>query len=107
MYLSPSPLARSSGSELNPPRTMVAPPAAAITPLDHRGWVIIATVLGVVLGLLALGVRLFIRIAISPPFGMDDRALWVATVRRLPSNYVAVNTWRTPVTSRRANLRVI
>jgi hypothetical protein len=59
---------------------MVSPPAATISPLDHRGWVAIATVLGVVLSLFALGVRLFIRTAISPPFGMDDWALCTATV---------------------------
>ncbi|KAF2119131.1 hypothetical protein BDV96DRAFT_643282 [Lophiotrema nucula] len=57
----------------------VAPPAAAITPLNHEGLIVVANALGLVLALLAIVVRVYIRKRISPPSKKDDAAAWIAT----------------------------
>jgi len=61
--------------------TTVSAPLAVITPTDHSGLVIIAGIFGLFLVLIFMIVRVFARLYISPPFGRDDYALFVATVR--------------------------
>ncbi|ORX97501.1 hypothetical protein BCR34DRAFT_577872 [Clohesyomyces aquaticus] len=59
--------------------TNISPPAAAVNPLDHSGWIVISNALGLVFTLLSLGMRLYIRKRISPPSKRDDFVVWVAT----------------------------
>ncbi len=57
-----------------------APPFAVVTPTDHSAWIIIATAFGLSCVLLFSFIRLFIRLTIAPPFGLDDAFLGSATV---------------------------
>ncbi|KAF2729356.1 hypothetical protein EJ04DRAFT_516021 [Polyplosphaeria fusca] len=60
-------------------RANISPPAAGNTPFDHSGWIVIANALGMILALIALAVRMYIRKSISPPCKSDDVFAWVAT----------------------------
>lgn len=56
-------------------------PLAAIDAKHHGAWVVIATALGLVLGLVGILIRLYVRVVITPPFSRDDYVHVVATVR--------------------------
>lgn len=56
------------------------PPFAVITDDDHRGWIIIATSLGLACASLFAGIRVFVRCTFSEGFGVDDASLGAATV---------------------------
>ncbi|KAM3421996.1 hypothetical protein BST61_g2373 [Cercospora zeina] len=59
-------------------------PAVAILDDDHRGsWIYITNGFGLVVVLIALGIRTWIRIKVSPPFRYDDMTLAGATVLSL------------------------
>lgn len=51
---------------------------------QHGSWVVIATALGLVLGVVCLLIRIYVRVVITPPFSKDDYVHGVATVRLLP-----------------------
>ena len=73
-----------------------SPPFAIITDTDHSGWVIIATAFGLSCVLICALIRVFVRIAISPPFGHDDTVLAAATVRlTTPKPIVCVRAYAT------------
>ena len=55
-------------------------PVEAITATQHGAWVVIATALGLVLGLTCVFIRVYVRVVITPPFGRDDYMHIVATV---------------------------
>jgi hypothetical protein len=61
-------------------------PTAVISPYDHSGWVTITAALGLCVVLIFFAIRVYIRTAISPKFGLDDIVLSVATVRELSQN---------------------
>lgn len=56
------------------------PPFCQIAPNDHGGWVAVVTGVGLCCTLVALMIRAFVRVVISPPFGRDDTAILLATV---------------------------
>lgn len=57
---------------------------------DHRGGVIIiVAACALVLSLVAILIRVYVRLLLSPPFGLDDHVLVVATVGdRKPLNSI-------------------
>jgi hypothetical protein len=59
------------------------PPFCQVTPNDHGAWVAVATGVGLCCALVALMIRAFVRVVISPPFGHDDTAILLATVSSL------------------------
>ena len=55
-------------------------PALAKSDADHHGsWVIICNAFGLTVGLICLGIRIYIRTQVSPPFARDDWGLTAAT----------------------------
>lgn len=59
------------------------PPFCQITPNDHGGWIAVITGVGICCTLVALMIRAFVRVVISPPFGRDDTVILLATVSKL------------------------
>lgn len=57
-----------------------SPPSTVVTDSDHGGWLTITNGVMLCNVLLFLGVRLYIRFAISPPFRRDDTTFCLATV---------------------------
>lgn len=57
-----------------------SPPFAVVTPTDHEAWILIATALGLACSLLFCAIRIFVRLAISPNFGLDDYSLYLGTI---------------------------
>lgn len=55
-------------------------PVEVISSTDHGAWIVIATALGLTLGLVALLIRFYVRVIISPPFSRDDYIHCAATV---------------------------
>lgn len=56
------------------------PPLLIVDDTHHGAWVAIAAAFGLTLTLVCLLIRLYVRIAVSPPFGIDDLVLLFATV---------------------------
>lgn len=54
-------------------------PATVITNSDHSGWITITSGLVLCHVLLFLGIRVYIRVSVSPPFRWDDTVLCLAT----------------------------
>jgi hypothetical protein len=59
-----------------------SPPFQVVDDLHHGAWVIIVVALGLVLSLVSFLIRLYVRLALHPPFGKDDYVLLGATVYR-------------------------
>ncbi|KAL4803706.1 hypothetical protein BDV18DRAFT_38301 [Aspergillus unguis] len=57
-----------------------APPFQVVDDAHHGAWVIIVVALGLVLSLVSFSIRLYVRIALHPPFGKDDYILLGATI---------------------------
>ncbi|KAL5343675.1 hypothetical protein BJX70DRAFT_393734 [Aspergillus crustosus] len=57
-----------------------SPPFQVVDDLHHGAWVIIVVALGLVLSLVSFLIRLYVRLALNPPFGKDDYVLLGATV---------------------------
>jgi hypothetical protein len=57
-----------------------AAPLAAVSDTDHGGWILVATAMGIVLMLLCLGIRVYVRTDAGGPWGVDDTVLGLATV---------------------------
>ncbi|KAK3169736.1 hypothetical protein OEA41_009120 [Lepraria neglecta] len=60
----------------------VSAPLGAITPTNHSGLIHITNAFGLILVLISMIIRVFVRLFIAPPFDRDDIALGVATVDR-------------------------
>ncbi|KAJ6437098.1 restless-like transposase [Purpureocillium lavendulum] len=52
----------------------------AVTPQDHGAFIVVAAIVGVIWTALVYGIRLYIRLNINGPFGLDDAAASFATV---------------------------
>lgn len=59
----------------------IIPNHMAAGPDDRRAYIVIVAVVGLVWSLLVLCIRVFIRLRLSGPFGADDAAASLATVR--------------------------
>ncbi|KAL4988634.1 hypothetical protein BDW68DRAFT_187109 [Aspergillus falconensis] len=57
-----------------------SPPFQVVDDLHHGAWIIIVTALGLVLSLVSFLIRLYVRLALHPPFGKDDYVLLGATI---------------------------
>lgn len=57
-----------------------SPPFQVVDDLHHGAWIIITAALGLVVSLVCLLIRLYVRLALSPPFAYDDYVLLGATV---------------------------
>ncbi|KAL4932668.1 uncharacterized protein BDV17DRAFT_169745 [Aspergillus undulatus] len=57
-----------------------SPPFQVVDELHHGAWVIITVALGLVLFLVSFLIRLYVRLALHPPFGKDDYVLLGATI---------------------------
>ncbi|KAL4869110.1 hypothetical protein BDV12DRAFT_196732 [Aspergillus spectabilis] len=57
-----------------------SPPFQVVDDLHHGAWIIIVVALGLVLSLVSFLIRLYVRLALNPPFGKDDYVLLGATV---------------------------
>lgn len=57
-----------------------SPPFQVVDDLHHGAWLIIVAALGLVLSLVSFLIRLYVRVALHPPFGKDDYVLLGATV---------------------------
>ncbi|KAH8428383.1 uncharacterized protein LDX57_006081 [Aspergillus melleus] len=57
-----------------------SPPFEVVDDLHHGAWVIIATALGLVIALVSFLIRVYVRVALNPPFAVDDGVLLGATV---------------------------
>lgn len=51
-----------------------------VSPDDHRAYVVIACILGLIWSALVILIRIFIRLQLTGPFGTDDAAACLATV---------------------------
>ena len=58
----------------------VSAPLGAITPTNHSGLIHITNAFGLIVVLISMIIRVFVRLFIAPPFDRDDVALGVATV---------------------------
>lgn len=58
----------------------VLPPAIAVSDTQHGAWITVAAALGLAVTFICLGMRIYVRVAIAPPFGLDDIALSVGFV---------------------------
>lgn len=58
------------------------PPLLIVDDTHHGAWVAIAAGYGLTLTLVCLLIRVYVRVLISPPFGIDDLVLLGATVSR-------------------------
>ncbi|KAL4788297.1 hypothetical protein BJX76DRAFT_353325 [Aspergillus varians] len=57
-----------------------SPPFQVVDDLHHGAWVIITVALGLVLSIVSLLIRLYVRLALNPPLGKDDYVLLGATI---------------------------
>ncbi|RDW81019.1 uncharacterized protein DSM5745_04576 [Aspergillus mulundensis] len=57
-----------------------SPPFQVVDDLHHGAWIIIVAALGLVLSLVSFSIRLYVRLALHPPFGKDDYVLLGATI---------------------------
>ncbi|KAL4909142.1 hypothetical protein BDW74DRAFT_146062 [Aspergillus multicolor] len=57
-----------------------SPPFQVVDDLHHGAWIIIVAALGLVLSLVSFLIRLYVRLALHPPFGKDDYVLLGATL---------------------------
>ncbi|OOF90120.1 hypothetical protein ASPCADRAFT_519430 [Aspergillus carbonarius ITEM 5010] len=57
-----------------------SPPFQVVDDLHHGAWIIITGALGLVLSLVSFFIRLYVRLALHPPFAYDDYLLLGATV---------------------------
>ncbi|KAF2724726.1 hypothetical protein K431DRAFT_300604 [Polychaeton citri CBS 116435] len=55
-------------------------PLAVVDANDHGAWVIICNAFGLCIILICLGIRVYIRTKVSPPFGYDDHLLTISTI---------------------------
>lgn len=58
------------------------PPLLIVDSNHHGAWVAISAAIGLTITFFCLLIRLYVRLAISPPFGKDDVTLVVASVSR-------------------------
>ncbi|KXL42396.1 hypothetical protein M433DRAFT_358504 [Acidomyces richmondensis BFW] len=54
-------------------------PLAVVNANNHGGWIVICNAFGLVVGLICLAIRVYIRTKVSPPFALDDWILAAAT----------------------------
>lgn len=59
-------------------------PVQVVDENHHGAWIIIATALGLVLGLMCVLIRVYVRVVITPPFSKDDYLHFASTVQTLP-----------------------
>ena len=57
-----------------------SPPFQVVDGSHHGAWIIITGALGLVVSLVSLLIRLYVRLVLSPPFAYDDFVLLGATV---------------------------
>jgi hypothetical protein len=57
-----------------------SPPFQVVDDLHHGAWIIITAAFGLVVSLVCLLIRAYVRLALSPPFAYDDYVLLGATV---------------------------
>ncbi|OJZ87653.1 hypothetical protein ASPFODRAFT_45364 [Aspergillus luchuensis CBS 106.47] len=57
-----------------------SPPFQVVDDLHHGAWIIITGALGLVVSLVSFFIRLYVRIALHPPFAFDDYLLLGATI---------------------------
>lgn len=57
-----------------------SPPFQVVDDLHHGAWIIITAALGLVVSLVCLFIRVYVRLALCPPFASDDYVLLGATV---------------------------
>ncbi|GLA55373.1 hypothetical protein AnigIFM63604_002021 [Aspergillus niger] len=57
-----------------------SPPFQVVDDLHHGAWIIITGALGLVVSLVSFFIRLYVRIALHPPFAYDDYLLLGATI---------------------------
>ncbi|KAL2870821.1 uncharacterized protein BJX67DRAFT_378144 [Aspergillus lucknowensis] len=57
-----------------------SPPFQVVDELHHGAWVIIAVALGLVVSLVSFLIRVYVRLALNPPFANDDFVLLGATI---------------------------
>lgn len=55
-------------------------PVEIINATHHGAWIVIATALGLTLGLVCIFIRLYVRVLITPPLSNDDYIHGAATV---------------------------
>lgn len=60
-----------------------SPPFQVVDDLHHGAWIIITGALGLVVSLVSFFIRLYVRIALHPPFAFDDYLLLGATVSQV------------------------
>ena len=63
-----------------------SPPFEVVDDFHHGAWIIITAALGLVVSLVCLLIRLYVRLMLIPPFAQDDFILLVATVSSPYSN---------------------
>lgn len=51
-----------------------------VTPDDHSAFIIIAALIGLSWSILIIGIRVYLRLKLNPPFGLDDVAAVFGTV---------------------------
>lgn len=51
-------------------------PLAVLDPDDHGAWILICNAFGLTVVLITLLIRIYIRVKVSPPYGVDD---WTVT----------------------------
>ncbi|KAK1144231.1 hypothetical protein N8T08_005644 [Aspergillus melleus] len=68
-----------------------SPPFEVVDDLHHGAWVIIATALGLVVALVSFLIRVYVRIALNPPFAVDDGVLLVVAVIQSTLLFLAVS----------------
>ncbi len=51
-----------------------------VGPDDHRAYIVITAIVGLIWSVLVLCIRIFIRVRLTGPFGLDDAAAAIATV---------------------------
>lgn len=57
-----------------------SPPFQVVDDLHHGAWIVITAAFGLVVSLVCLLIRVYVRLALSPPFAYDDYVLLGATV---------------------------
>ncbi|GAQ38176.1 uncharacterized protein AtWU_03113 [Aspergillus tubingensis] len=57
-----------------------SPPFQVVDDLHHGAWIIITGALGLVVSLVSFFIRLYVRLALHPPFAFDDYLLLGATI---------------------------
>lgn len=61
-------------------------PVEIINSTHHGAWVVIATALGLLLAVICLLIRIYVRVVITPPFSRDDYIHALATVQLAASS---------------------